>query len=152
MSETGLKWIKKGKTGARSEPFLYPFRWFIGFLPSHRKAAIEKKYGLPARNATSGSITVEFVLCVLFGHLWWGSILFDPLVVPVCLNTFILLIDIVFRYGSYFREDASPYGFLEWFLVFLTGSSGTNLPRAEAQKMWILHSPADKVACAAAIW
>lgn len=110
---------KKRKTEARSEPFLYPFRWFIGFLPSHRKAAIEKKYGLPARNATSGSITVEFVLCVLLGHFWWVSILFGPLVVPVYLTTVILLIDIVFRYGSYFREDASPYGFLEWFFVFL---------------------------------
>lgn len=110
---------RKRKIEARSDTFLYPFRWFIGFLPSRRKASIEQKYGIPARNAAFASIIVEFVLCVLFGHLWWVSLFLGPIVVPVLLTTVTLIIDLAFRYGSYLREDASPYGFLEWFFIFL---------------------------------
>jgi hypothetical protein len=110
---------EKKKIEERSDTFLYPFRGLIGFLPSYRKAAIEKKFGLPARNATIASIMIEFYILVLLGFFWWVFILVGPVVYLAYLSVIVLFVDIIFRYGSYFRDDAIQYGFLEWFFLFL---------------------------------
>jgi hypothetical protein len=109
----------KKKIEARSDTFLYPFRAFIGFLSSQRKAAIEKKFSIPARNATFASILIEFYVLAVLGFFWWVFALLGAIVIPVYLAVLVLFIDIIFRYGSYLREDASPLGFLEWLFRFL---------------------------------
>ena len=119
-SETDMKREMEDK----GDLYLYPLRSFIGFLPSRRKAAIEKKYGLPARNATFASIMMEFYLSVLLGFFWWVFVaVSDTLCILAYLSVIVLIIDIIFRYGSYFRDDSSPLGFMEWLVKFLKRKS-----------------------------
>jgi hypothetical protein len=114
---------------SRQAAFLRPFRIFIGFLPSALKSAIEERYGIPARAATFISIWIELLLFFSAGTLAWvftlasmyetavsqgrGIVGMDPVLIFVLLSIF-LAIDAVVRYGSYWRDDRSPYGFAEW--------------------------------------
>ena len=110
---------KKRKLEYRGDILLYPFKGIIGFLPSRLKAAIEKKFGIPAMNATLISIMIEFFIFVVFGFFGWVFYIFVPPLSWVYWIVPMLFVDLIFRYDSYFREDASPLGFYEWFFRFL---------------------------------
>jgi hypothetical protein len=107
---------------------LLPLKPLFGFLPSGIKSDIEAKFGISARSSTFFSIWLELVGFFLVGIITWvyvyeglsamaeslapsrGNLAFTIAVVVV------LLVDVIFRYGSYLREDRSPYGFCEWLL------------------------------------
>jgi hypothetical protein len=114
------------------------FRIFIGFLPSPLKARIEETCGISARNATFISIMIELFLFFAVGAL---AVVFDvasmfesalsckpsmgfisPVTACVAI-TLLLFLDVTVRYGSYWRQDQSPWGFCEW--MFRRRQSGT---------------------------
>ncbi len=117
---------KKRKIESRYGPLLNLFKWIIGFLPSSVKSFIEGKFGLPARNASFISIVIELYLLFLIGFMlliftFVGlHVPFILLSVPFLILLVIVLIpDLVMRYNSYLRGDASPLGFFEWYFKFL---------------------------------
>jgi hypothetical protein len=108
---------KKRKIG----PILYHLRAFIGFLPSRVKTRIEADFGVPARNATFVSIIVELFLFFMLGALLqiftFGAMRAPQLVIfipPFIVLVPVIFVDMVMRYHSYLREDASPWGLFEW--------------------------------------
>jgi hypothetical protein len=118
-NETG----KKRKAEVVASPVFYHLRALIGFLPSRVKSKIEANFGVPARNATFISIIVEMLLFFVSGAFLQiftygamrlpGLVVFIPVfVVPVP----VLFVDLVMRYNSYLREDASPLGAFEWVI------------------------------------
>jgi hypothetical protein len=117
---------EKRKFENRYGPVLSLFKWIIGFLPSRMKASIEEKFGVPARNATFISIIVELYLFFAVGALlliftvvnfhFQASVFSIPSLIRLVI---ILSLDLVMRYDSYIRGDASPPGFWEWFFRFL---------------------------------
>jgi len=121
---------KKRKTLNRYGPLLGLLKFIIGFLPSGVKAAIEEKIGVPARNASFISIIIELYLLILivFMHLiftlassyarfYSSSVVLS--VPSLLLYVIVLTPDLVMRYNSYFRGDASPLGLFEWYFNFL---------------------------------
>jgi hypothetical protein len=116
---------RKKKAEDRVGPILGMFAWLIGFLPSRVKRSIEKTYGIPARSASFASIMIELLLFFAVGALLlicsfgafhaWSLVVNVPLLILVVL---ILFVDLMMRYGSYFREDTCPLGFLEWLFKF----------------------------------
>ena len=114
---------KKRKIKARFGPILNHLRAIIGFLPSRIKSVIEEKFGVPARNSTLISIIIELSLFVVLGAFLqiftYGSmrvpqlVIYVPLLIMLVVTTFV---DLVMRYDSYLREDASPLGVFEWVL------------------------------------
>ncbi len=114
---------KKRKLGAVASPVLYHFRALIGFLPSRVKSTIEVNFGVPARNATFISIIIELLLFFVLGAFLqiftYGAMRQPELVVfiPVFIVLGpVLFLDLVIRYNSYIREDASPLGVFEWVI------------------------------------
>ncbi len=112
---------KKRKITAGVGPVLYHLRALIGFFPSRVKSRIEADFGIPARNATFLSIIIElflfFVLGAFLQIFTYGAMRAPQLV--VCIPIPIVLVpvsfvDLVMRYHSYVREDASPWGLFEW--------------------------------------
>jgi len=102
-------------------PLLYHSRALIGFLPSQTKSRIEAGFGVPARNATFLSLIIEVMLFFVLGAYLqifvYGSMRDPALVVYIpslILAVPALLIDLIFRYGSYLHEDVSPLGIFEW--------------------------------------
>lgn len=120
---------KKRKIEAVFGPVLFHLRGLIGFLPSRLKHCIEEKFGVPARNATFISIIVELFLFFVLGAclqiFTYGSmrlpelVVYVPMLILLVITTFV---DLVLRYDSYIREDASPWGVFEWvFKLHRTG-------------------------------
>ena len=103
------------------------------------KTFIEGKFGVPARNATFISIVVELYLFFALGALLLiftfasfhvRSIVFS---IPSLIRlVIILLLDLIMRYDSYIRGDASPLGFWEWFFRFLYHGISKTLLRKNA--------------------
>ena len=113
--------MNKRRLESRIGPILHYLKPLIGFLPSCVKLRIESDFGIPARNATFMSIIVELLLFFMLGAFvqifTYGAMQAPALV--VFIPTFIvpvpiLFADLVMRYSSYLREDASPLGLLEW--------------------------------------
>jgi hypothetical protein len=112
---------KRRKIEGRFGPILYHLRAITGFLPSRVKSNIEERFGVPARNSTFLSIIVELCLFFVFGAFLQifafgsmrqpGLVLHVPLLIVLVVTTFV---DLVMRYDSYLREDASPLGVFEW--------------------------------------
>lgn len=114
---------KKKRIEAGVGPVLNHLRALIGFLPSRVKSRIENNFGVPSRNATLISIVIELLLFFALGAFLqiftYGAMrqadlaAFVPVfIVPVP----VLFVDLVMRYNSYLREDASPLGLLEWVI------------------------------------
>jgi len=127
---------KRRKTLNRYGPVLGLLKFIIGFLPSGVKAAIEKNIGVPARNASFISIIIELYLLLLIGFMlliFSLAGLHVPIIlldVPTLLFYVIFLTpDLLVRYDSYSRGDASPLGLFEWYFKFL---------------FWILRIPSRK--------
>jgi hypothetical protein len=127
---------RKRRIEAGIGPVLYFFRAFIGFLPSGLKSRLESEFGVPARNATFLSIIVELLLFFLLGALLqifvYGSMRHPALVIYV--PTFIALVvpvfsDVVMRYHSYLRDDASPWGSFEWLVRWVWDANKLLLAR-----------------------
>jgi len=110
----------------RYGPLLSFLKWIIGFLPSRLKSFTEGKFGVPARNASFISIVIELHLFFLIGFMLliftfagfhanslWLSVPF------LILCVIVLTPDLVMRYDSYIRGDASPLGLFEWYFLFL---------------------------------
>jgi hypothetical protein len=107
-------------------PVLYHLRALIGFLPSRLKSRIEDYFGVSARNATFLSIILELMVFFVLGAMLlifvFGAMrhpalvfyvpLFIGLVVPVSA-------DLLMRYHSYLRDDASPWGVFEWAVSWM---------------------------------
>ena len=120
---------KMKKLRSRQAAFLQPFRMFIGFLPSAVKSTIEERYGISARSSTSISIWIELALFFPAGTLATiffftgmhqvaetndlGTVSIDPHIIWMLISI-VLIVDVVVRYDSYWRDDRSPYGFAEW--------------------------------------
>jgi hypothetical protein len=124
---------KKRRLEVGIGPILYHLRAVIGFLPSRVKSKIETVFGIPARNATLISILIElplfFVLGAFLQIFVYGSMHAPNLV--VFIPTFIVLVpilfvDLIMRYHSYLREDASPLGALEWIVRWKAPKSPTS--------------------------
>ncbi|MBN2318666.1 MAG: hypothetical protein JXR49_06300 [Acidobacteria bacterium] len=116
----------KRKIENRYGPLLSLFKWIIGFLPSRLKSFIEEKFGVPSRNASFISIVIELYLFFLIGFMlliftfagFHANSLW--LSVPFLIRCVMILApDLVMRYDSYFRGDASPLGLFEWYFNFL---------------------------------
>jgi hypothetical protein len=102
-------------------PVLYHLRVFIGLLPSGIKSRIEANFGVPARNATFLSIILELMAFFMLGAMLQifvvGAMLHPLLVfsIPIYIVLIISIsLDLVMRYHSYARDDASPWGLFEW--------------------------------------
>jgi hypothetical protein len=112
---------RKRKIEAGVGPVLHHFKALIGFLPSRVKSRIQASFGVPARNATFISIIIElflfFVLGAFLQIFTFGAMRQPGLAVyiPVFIVLVpVLFVDLVMRYNSYIREDASPLGVFEW--------------------------------------
>jgi len=105
----------------------------IGLLPSGIKRHIEDRYGVSSRGATILSIWVELLALLAAGVCAWPAtyamLLMSaeagemtvpamPLLLTSACVASVVIPDMVIRYGSYLREDLSPYGLLEWAFVF----------------------------------
>lgn len=114
---------KKRKAEAGIGSVLYHLRALVGFLPSRLKSRIERDFGVPARNATFISIIIEMLLFFVSGaylQIFVFATMRAPLLVVfiplLIVLTPAIFIDLVMRYHSYLRGDASPWGLFEWFL------------------------------------
>jgi hypothetical protein len=114
---------KKRKIAFAIGAILHIFRPLIGFFPSRIKTRIEANYGIPSRSITFVSIIIEllafFVMGAFLQIFTYGAMHAPQLVVFIpffLVMPPILLIDVIVRYHSYFREDASPWGFYEWLI------------------------------------
>jgi hypothetical protein len=112
---------KKRKIEAGVGPILYHLRALIGFLPSRVKSRIEAEFGVPARNATFISIIIELFLFLVLGAFLqiftYGAMRLPQLSVSIpyfLVPVLVSFADLVMRYHSYLREDASPWGLFEW--------------------------------------
>ena len=119
-------------------PLLFHLRGLIGFVPSPLKTCIEENFGVPARNATFISMIIELFLFFGAGAMLqvfaYGAMRAPLLVyaVPSLLSlTIVIFVDLVMRYDSYCREDASPWGTLEW--LFHLHRTGVLLKKLEAR-------------------
>ena len=119
---------KKRRMESWTYPVFYLLTPLIGFLPSCVKAKIESNYGVSARNATLISIFIELLLFFASVGLFVlitataadqssGGFIYVAVVnslIHEIVLFLILLIDIAMRYGSYLRDDISPWGAFEW--------------------------------------
>ena len=120
---------KKRKIEDGFGPILFHLRAITGFLPSRVKSSLEERFGVPARNSTFISIIVELFLFFALGAFLqictYGSMRVPKLVVyipPLIVLVVTTFVDLVMRYDSYLREDASPLGVFEWvFKLHRTG-------------------------------
>jgi len=127
---------RKRRIEAGVGPVLYHFRWLIGFLPSRLKSRIEADFGVPARNATLLSIILELLVFFLLGALLqvfvYGSMEHPLLVlnVPIFIALVIpVIFDLLMRYHSYIRDDASPWGLFEWAISWIWRAKNLLLAR-----------------------
>jgi hypothetical protein len=121
--EEYVKARNEARGKSKIEPVLYHLRALIGFLPSRVKSRIEANLGIPARNATFISIIIELLLFFVSGAFLqiftYGAMRHPALVVyiPVFIVlTPVIFVDLVMRYNSYLRDDASPLGAFEWVI------------------------------------
>jgi|WetSurMetagenome_2_1015567.scaffolds.fasta_scaffold161630_2 hypothetical protein len=121
--------LRKKRIENGAGPVLYHLRAVVGLLPSGIKSMIEANFGVPVRNATFLSIILELMVFFMLGAMLLifvvGAMLHPLLVFSVPI--FIVLIvsislDLVMRYHSYVREDASPWGLFEWVVGWIMGA------------------------------
>lgn len=87
----------------------------------NRRFPEKVEFGIASRNATFVSIVIDLLLFFLLGALLliaaFGTMLEPQLVVHILsliVPVPLLAIDLLTRYDSYLREDASPWGLFEW--------------------------------------
>jgi hypothetical protein len=113
--------IRKSRLESGVGRIIYHARALIGFLPSRVKSKIELNFGVSSRNASRASILLEMLLFFASGA-YLQIFAYAAMRVPELvyfIPCFIVLtpalfVDLVMRYHSFLREDASPWGLFEW--------------------------------------
>jgi hypothetical protein len=122
-------------------PVLYHLRAFIGLLPSRTKSRIEADFGVPARKATFLSIILELMALFMLGAMLLifviGAMIHPLLVfsIPIFIVLVISIsLDLIMRYHSYLRDDASPWGLFEWGVRWILGAKNLFLAGIRKRK------------------